>query len=226
MACIYCVEDDEGIRELISCALKSGGYEVKAFEKAVPFYEALKTRQPALILLDIMLPDEDGISILTNIKKNEVYSDIPVIMLTAKSSEIDKVTGLEAGADDYITKPFGVMELLSRIKAVLRRTKKDETTSNIISVGRLTLNFQKRLVKYDEKNVVLTFKEFELLAYLMQNQGIVLTREKLMEKVWGFDFEGESRTVDRHIKTLRQKLEQAGCVDIIHTVRGVGYKIV
>ncbi len=225
MACIYCVEDDEGIRELISCALKSGGYEVKAFEKAVPFYEALKTRQPALILLDIMLPDEDGISILTNIKKNEVYSDIPVIMLTAKSSEIDKVTGLEAGADDYITKPFGVMELLSRIKAVLRRTKKDETTSNIISVGRLTLNFQKRLVKYDEKNVVLTFKEFELLAYLMQNQGIVLTREKLMEKVWGFDFEGESRTVDMHIKTLRQKLEQAGCVDIIHTVRGVGYKI-
>ena len=226
MACIYCVEYDEGIRELISCALKSGGYEVKAFEKAVPFYEALKTRQPALILLDIMLPDEDGISILTNIKKNEVYSDIPVIMLTAKSSEIDKVTGLEAGADDYITKPFGVMELLSRIKAVLRRTKKDETTSNIISVGRLTLNFQKRLVKYDEKNVVLTFKEFELLAYLMQNQGIVLTREKLMEKVWGFDFEGESRTVDMHIKTLRQKLEQAGCVDIIHTVRGVGYKIV
>ena len=226
MACIYCVEDDEGIRELISCALKSGGYEVKAFEKAVPFYEALKTRQPALILLDIMLPDEDGISILTNIKKNEVYSDIPVIMLTAKSSEIDKVTGLEAGADDYITKPFGVMELLSRIKAVLRRTKKDETTSNIISVGRLTLNFQKRLVKYDEKNVVLTFKEFELLAYLMQNQGIVLTREKLMEKVWGFDFEGESRTVDMHIKTLRQKLEKAGCVDIIHTVRGVGYKIV
>ena len=226
MACIYCVEDDEGIRELISCALKSGGYEVKAFEKAVPFYEALKTRQPALILLDIMLPDEDGISILTNIKKNEVYSDIPVIMLTAKSSEIDKVTGLEAGADDYITKPFGVMELLSRIKAVLRRTKKDETTSNIISVGRLTLNFQKRLVKYAEKNVVLTFKEFELLAYLMQNQGIVLTREKLMEKVWGFDFEGESRTVDMHIKTLRQKLEQAGCVDIIHTVRGVGYKIV
>ena len=226
MACIYCVEDDEGIRELISCALKSGGYEVKAFEKAVPFYEALKTRQPALILLDIMLPDEDGISILTNIKKNEVYSDIPVIMLTAKSSEIDKVTGLEAGADDYITKPFGVMELLSRIKAVLRRTKKDETTSNIMSVGRLTLNFQKRLVKYDEKNVVLTFKEFELLAYLMQNQGIVLTREKLMEKVWGFDFEGESRTVDMHIKTLRQKLEQAGCVDIIHTVRGVGYKIV
>ena len=226
MACIYCVEDDEGIRELISCALKSGGYEVKAFEKEVPFYEALKTRQPALILLDIMLPDEDGISILTNIKKNEVYSDIPVIMLTAKSSEIDKVTGLEAGADDYITKPFGVMELLSRIKAVLRRTKKDETTSNIISVGRLTLNFQKRLVKYDEKNVVLTFKEFELLAYLMQNQGIVLTREKLMEKVWGFDFEGESRTVDMHIKTLRQKLEQAGCVDIIHTVRGVGYKIV
>lgn len=226
MACIYCVEDDEGIRELISCALKSGGYEVKAFEKAVPFYEALKTRQPALILLDIMLPDEDGISILTNIKKNEVYSDIPVIMLTAKSSEIDKVTGLEAGADDYITKPFGVMELLSRIKAVLRRIKKDETTSNIISVGRLTLNFQKRLVKYDEKNVVLTFKEFELLAYLMQNQGIVLTREKLMEKVWGFDFEGESRTVDMHIKTLRQKLEQAGCVDIIHTVRGVGYKIV
>lgn len=226
MACIYCVEDDEGIRELISCALKSGGYEVKAFEKAVPFYEALKTRQPALILLDVMLPDEDGISILTNIKKNEIYSDIPVIMLTAKASEIDKVTGLEAGADDYMTKPFGVMELLSRIKAVLRRTKKDETTSNIISVGRLTLNFQKRLVKYDEKNVVLTFKEFELLAYLMQNQGIVLTREKLMEKVWGFDFEGESRTVDMHIKTLRQKLEQAGCVDIIHTVRGVGYKIV
>ena len=224
MACIYCVEDDEGIRELISCALKSGGYEVKAFEKAVPFYEALKTRQPALILLDIMLPDEDGISILTNIKKNEVYSDIPVIMLTAKSSEIDKVTGLEAGADDYITKPFGVMELLSRIKAVLRRTKKDETTSNIISVGRLTLNFQKRLVKYDEKNVVLTFKEFELLTYFMENQGIALSREKILNNVWNYDYFGDARTIDTHVKKLRAKIGEKG--EYIKTIWGVGYKFI
>lgn len=224
MALIYCVEDDDGVRELISCALKTGGYEVKAFDRPALLYEAMKKQTPSLLLLDIMLPGEDGLTALSKIKANSQYKALPVIMLTAKSSEIDKVTGLEAGADDYITKPFGVMELISRVKAVLRRSRPEELPEKLF-VRDLQMDLQKRTVQYRENEISLTFKEFELLAFLMKNEGIVLSREKLMDKVWGFDFEGESRTVDMHIKTLRQKLEAAGCSNYIQTVRGVGYKI-
>lgn len=225
MALVYCVEDDDGIRELISCALISGGYEVGAFDCAKPFYEQIQIRKPDIILLDIMLPDEDGISILKKLKAKENFAEIPVIMLTAKTSELDKVTGLEAGADDYVTKPFGVMELLSRIKAVLRRSSKYSPESDTITVNGLVVDTSKRIVSYNNVEVSLTYKEFELLTYLMKHKSIAVTREKLMDKVWGFNFEGETRTVDMHVKTLRQKLEGVGCVDMIKTIRGVGYKI-
>lgn len=225
MSLIYCVEDDDGIRELISCALKSGGYEVKAFPCAKPFYEALKIRIPSLILLDIMLPDEDGMTILGKLKAEQYSKDIPVIMLTAKTGELDKVSGLELGADDYISKPFGVMELLSRIKAVLRRSARQDNQSEVFVIGGVSLDALKRIVTYNEKEIVLTYKEFELLMYLMKHQSVAVSRDKLMEMVWGYEFAGETRTVDMHIKTLRQKLEAAGCVDFIKTVRGVGYKI-
>lgn len=226
MALIYCVEDDEGISELITCALKSGGYDVMAFPNAKDFYAELQKKRPELVLLDIMLPDEDGMAILSKLKASETSKDISVIMLTAKSSELDKVKGLESGADDYITKPFGVMELLSRIKAVLRRTgQTSKPTADVTTIGKLSVDGSKRIVSYDGNEVSLTYKEFEVLVYLMKNADIVITREQLIERVWGFSFEGETRTVDMHIKTLRQKLEQAGCIDLIQTVRGVGYKI-
>lgn len=225
MSLIYCIEDDDGIRELVSCALKSGGYEVKAFADAKTFYKELDNKLPALVLLDVMLPDEDGFSILEKLKSSSKFKDLPVIMLTAKTSETDKVSGLEAGADDYITKPFGVMELLSRIKAVLRRTNSQDFESEIIVIDNLKLDSAKRIVEYQNKEVSLTYKEFELLMYLMKHKSVVVDRGKLMAKVWGYDFGGETRTVDMHIKTLRQKLESAGCYNMIKTVRGVGYKI-
>ena len=224
MSLIYCIEDDDGIRELVSCALKSGGYKVKAFPKAKPFYDEVKASAPDLVLLDIMLPDEDGLSILGKLKSDPKLKDIPVIMLTAKTSEIEKVRGLESGADDYITKPFGVMELLSRIKAVLRRTAKQSGEYEVFEIDGCSLDASRRIVTYNGKEVTLTYKEFELLMYLMRHQSIAVTRDKLMEMVWGYEFAGETRTVDMHIKTLRQKLEAAGCKDIIKTVRGVGYK--
>lgn len=225
MATVYCVEDDDGIRELILCALRSGGYDALPFDCAKAFYDGLKGGIPDLALLDIMLPDEDGITILKKLRADPSLKEIPVIMLTAKTTEIDKVQGLEAGADDYISKPFGVMELLSRIKAVLRRTGRQSTGSEVITIDGLSLDISKRIVTYGEKEISLTYKEFELLAYLMEHKSIAVNRDKLMEKVWGFNYEGETRTVDMHIKTLRQKLEAAGCVDMIKTVRGVGYKI-
>ena len=225
MALIYCVEDDDGIRELVSCALKSGGYEVKAFPKARPFYEEVKNSPPSLAILDIMLPDEDGYTILGKLKRDGRTKDIPVIMLTAKSSETDKVSGLEMGADDYITKPFGVMELLSRIKAVLRRTGKQSEESEVLSVEEVSVDAARRICTVNGKEVVLTYKEFELLMYLMKHESIAVSRDKLMETVWGYEFAGETRTVDMHIKTLRQKLEAAGCKNLIKTVRGIGYKI-
>ncbi len=227
MAMIYCVEDDDGIRELISCALKSGGFDVKSFPLAKEFYEEISKRTPALVLLDVMLPDEDGFMILNHLKSDVTTKDIPVIILTAKNSELDKVRGLEAGADDYITKPFGVMELLSRIKAVLRRSSKDEDMEKtpVITINGLTLDEAKRQVMYNGNEIALTYKEFELLKYFMKHESVVVSRNKLMEKVWGFDFEGETRTVDMHIKTLRQKLEKGGCEGFIKTVRGIGYKI-
>lgn len=225
MPTIYCVEDDNGIRELISCALRSGGYGVKAFPMAKPFYEELETSLPSLILLDIMLPNEDGLSVLSKLKADPKYKDIPVIMLTAKSSEIDKVSGLELGADDYITKPFGVMEMLSRIKAVLRRTARQEDDSEVLTIREVSLDVSKRIVTVNGQEVALTYREFELLMYLMRHVSIAVSRDKLMERVWGYEFAGETRTVDMHIKTIRQKLEAAGCTDIIKTVRGVGYKV-
>lgn len=224
MPILYCVEDDEGIRELISCAMTSGGYEVHAFDCARALYDALSRRSADLILLDIMLPDEDGITILKKLKNDRSLADIPVIMLTAKSAEVDKVHGLEAGADDYITKPFGVMELLSRVKAVLRRVKKGDEQKSI-TIEPVTLDYMKRRVSVSGNEVMLTAREFELLACLMENKENVMTRDTLMNKVWGYDYEGITRTVDVHIKSVRQKLDESGAVDFIKTVRGVGYKV-
>ncbi len=219
---IYCVEDDMNIRELVAYALKTSGYEAIGFENAAEFYKGLKDGNPDLILLDIMLPDEDGISILKKLRAKNEYKDIPVIMLTAKSTEYDKVKGLDVGADDYVTKPFGVMELISRIKAVLRRSQKSISTDMMV-LGDIRLDIQKHEVTVSGKEVVLTYKEFELLTYLMKNQGIVLSRDKILEVIWNYDYEGESRTVDVHIGSLRQKLGSSG--NMIETVRGVGYKM-
>lgn len=217
---IYCVEDDQNIRELLIYALTSSGFEAKGFECSSLFFEELKKEKPNLILLDIMLPDKDGIEILRELRMNFGTEKIPVIMLTAKTSEIDKVKGLDLGADDYITKPFGILELISRIKAVLRRT---DIPSDILSYNDIQVDALSRKVTVGANEISLTYKEFELLFYLLKNKGIVLSREKLMNEVWGFDFEGESRTVDMHIKTLRQKLGESG--SIIETVRNVGYKV-
>jgi two-component system alkaline phosphatase synthesis response regulator PhoP len=190
--------------------------------KEVLFFKALEDRLPDLILLDIMLPGEDGIEILKKLKMSVKTWHIPVIMITAKSAEYDKVIGLDSGADDYITKPFGILEFLSRVRAVLRRSANADTSSEL-SAGRLTMYVDRHSVLADGKEVTLTLKEFELLKYLLENTGIVLTRDKILEKVWGYEYEGETRTVDVHIRTLRQKLGEAGSV--IETVRGVGYRI-
>ena len=197
MATVFCIEDDAGIRELVTCALQSGGYLAEGFPDGKSFFQRLQEEKPSLILLDIMLPDEDGISILKRIKSEDATEDIPVIMLSAKSSEIDKVTGLENGADDYITKPFGIMELLSRIKAVLRRSQTQQHAENhILAIHDLTIDLEQRTVVYLENEVTLTYKEFELLAYLVRNQGAAISRDRLLEQVWGFSYEGETRTVD------------------------------
>ena len=211
MAKIFCVEDDESIRELILYALHSGGFESEGFESGRQLFSSLAKETPALILLDIMLPEEDGTEILGRLKA------------TAKTSEYDKVKGLDAGADDYVTKPFGVMELLSRIRAVLRRCGGGR--EKVVSCREVTVDYERRTVTVGENGCELTYKEFELLYYMICNRGVVLSRDKIMDAVWGFDFEGESRTVDMHIKTLRQKLERAGAHDLIKTVRSVGYKI-
>lgn len=222
MTKVFVVEDMESIRKLIVYALKSSGYEAEGFEDNDEFSKAIEKELPDLVILDIMLPEVSGIEILTGLKNNFNSKDIPVIMLTAKSSEIDKVSALDLGADDYITKPFGVMELIARVRAVLRRAKKESNTSEISYEG-IVLNDDLRKVFVDGEETVLTYKEYELLKYMLQNKKIVLSREKIMQNVWGFDFEGESRTVDMHIKTLRDKL---GAKDyLIKTVRGVGYKI-
>lgn len=220
---IYCVEDDGNIRELIVYTLESTGFHAKGFENGNSFRQALEENLPELILLDIMLPNEDGMDILKELRANARTRQIPVIMVTAKSSEYDKVIGLDSGADDYITKPFGMMELVSRIKAVLRRANKKETDLDAMQIGNLVLDIQKHEVLVDGEQVVLTLKEFELLKYLLKNENVVLTRQQLLEKIWGYDFTGETRTVDVHIRTLRQKLGSAG--KYIETVRGVGYRI-
>ena len=227
---IYIVEDDDNIRELVLYALKgmdgpeSKGTEftVQGFSCPKDFWQAIKSDLPDLVLLDIMLPDEDGISILKKLKSESKTKNFPIIMLTAKGSEYERVTGLDLGADDYITKPFSVLELISRIKAVLRRTGKNSKNTSLIC-GKVELNAEKHTVKVGGENILLTYKEFELLQFLMENTGVVLSRDKIMSTVWGIDFEGETRTVDMHIKTLRQKLGANG--EIIKTVRSVGYKV-
>ncbi len=222
MSLIYIVEDDVNIREIERYALKNSGFEAVEFECGRDMRKALEKRVPNLILLDIMLPDEDGLDILADLRRNKSTRKIPIIMVTAKSTELDKVKGLDLGADDYITKPFGVMELISRVKALLRRTE-EASAPSVITGASIVLDMDKREVTADGQVCELTYKEFELLKLLLLNRGIVLTREKIMDKVWGFEYEGESRTVDMHIKTLRQKLGEAG--SFIKTVRNVGYVI-
>lgn len=220
---IYCIEDEENIRELIVYALKSNGFDADGFEDGNEFAKALETSIPDLVLLDIMLPGEDGLQILERLRKNPKTKDIPVIIISAKTSEFDKVKGLDLGADDYITKPFGVMELISRVKALLRRTAAIAQSTAEISYKDIVLDYDKRTVMVKGKPVHLTYKEFELLYYLLSNTGIVLTRNNIMNHVWGYDFEGETRTVDVHIRSLRQKLGESG--KVIKTVRNVGYKV-
>lgn len=219
---IYIVEDDVNIREIEGYALKNSGFEVNCFENSGELYKALDKQIPKLILLDIMLPNEDGLSILATLRKDKRTKSTPIMMVTAKTTEMDKVKGLDLGADDYITKPFGIMELVSRVKALLRRAGTTENTSDL-SYQDVSMNIEKHSVTVQNENCELTYKEFALLRYLLENQGIVLSRDRIMERVWGFDYEGETRTVDMHIKTLRQKL--GNCGDIIKTVRNVGYKI-
>lgn len=221
---IYYVEDDTSIRELVLYALKTAEFQVMGFENAASFYKRMKEQQPDLILLDIMLPDEDGVSILKKLKSRPDTENIPVIMMTAKSSEYDKVLGLDSGADDYITKPFGVMELISRVKAVIRRSDRSKgSVGEVLKIGELVLDEQKHEVYARGQEVSLTFKEFELLSYLMKNRGLVLSRDKILNTIWNYEYEGESRTVDVHIGSLRQKL--GTCGDFIKTIRGIGYKI-
>lgn len=222
MSLIYIVEDDVNIREIQRYALKNSGFETKEFECKKDLFQSLEQEIPSLILLDIMLPGEDGLDILTTLRKNQSTKMIPVIMVTAKTTELDKVKGLDLGADDYMTKPFGIMELISRVKALLRRTRAAEEET-LLASERITLDVKKHLVLADQKICELTYKEFELLKMLLVNRGIVLSRDQIMDQVWGFEYEGESRTVDMHIKTLRQKLGDAGSV--IKTVRNVGYSI-
>lgn len=220
---IYLVEDDNSIRELVIYTLQQAGLKARGFSCAQELWTAIKDGSiPRLILLDIMLPDEDGLSILRKLRASGATKTLPIVMLTARDSEFDKVVGLDSGADDYIPKPFGMMELVARVKALLRRTGNAQS-SGIFKYGILKLDTDRYEVHVSGNLVILTLKEFELLLYLMKNQGIVLTRDKLLSTLWGYEFEGATRTVDVHIRTLRQKLGAAG--DYIKTIRGVGYKL-
>lgn len=218
---IWCVEDDASIRDIEVYALQSTGFDAKGFEDGDSFLQALKTEKPDLVLLDVMLPGTDGTEVLKKMKSNSDFADIPVIMATAKGSEFDKVQSLDCGADDYLVKPFGMLEMVSRVKAVLRRCKpKDENV--ILQTGNLTLNINERTVIISGEKISLTYKEFELLKLFLQNPKTVFTRDRLYNEIWGSDFIGETRTVDMHIRTLRQKLLEYG--EMIETVRHVGYK--
>lgn len=219
---IYIVEDDTAIKELESYALINSEFSVEGFERGKELFDALTIKIPALILLDIMLPDEDGIHILKKIRSTMAYRDIPIIMVTAKTTEIDAVKGLDMGADDYITKPFGVMELISRVKAVLRRTQKAEH-QQILIYKNIVIDEAQHKVFVDDEEIELTYKEYEVLKLLIINKGIVLTRDKIMESIWGYDFEQGNRTVDVHIQSLRKKIKSAGFH--IKTIRNVGYKV-
>ena len=218
---IYLVEDDNSIRELVAYTLHSAGFEAEGFERPSAFWRACAERRPDLVLLDLMLPEEDGISILKKLRQAPETARLPILLLTAKSSEYDTVVGLDSGADDYIPKPFRMMELISRIRALLRRTEDDGAEE--YQTGNLYVCPSRHIATVDKKNVNLTLKEYEVLCLLLKNSGTVLSRTQLLNQVWGYEFDGESRTVDVHIRTLRQKLGTAG--ELVETVRGVGYKI-
>lgn len=219
---IYYVEDDTNIRDLTVYALRQAGFEAQGFPAAEEFFAACRERLPELVLLDIMLPDEDGLHILKRLRSNAETADLPVIMLTAKSTEYDRVLGLDSGADDYIPKPFGMMELVSRIKALLRRASR-QNDEKIYNLDALYVDVKRHNVAVNGQEISLTYKEFELLCYLLENRGVVLTRDQILSKIWDYNYSGETRTVDVHIRTLRQKLGAMGA--LIETVRGVGYRI-
>ena len=219
---IWYVEDDASIRDIAIYALNSAGFETRGFEDGLTFWEALKKEKPELIVLDVMLPGMDGIELLSKMKESAQLNDIPVIMATAKGQEYDRIRGLDLGADDYIVKPFSMMEMVSRVKAVLRRSQPQQV-SKLLKVGGLVVNLDEHTVIVDGNRVQLTYKEFELLSMLMKNREKVFDRDELLVKIWGYDFDGENRTVDVHIRTLRSKLKEGG--SIIETVRGVGYKV-
>ena len=219
---IYLVEDDSSIRELVVYTLKSTGFEVQSFPDGEEFWAAMRQAQPQLVLLDIMLPGENGLSILQKLRGSQMTRRLPVIMLTAKGTEHDKVMGLDLGADDYLPKPFGMMEMVARVKSLLRRSELNDEAAEY-KLGGLVVDIPRHTVSADGAEVILTIKEFDLLVYLLKNTGIVLTRDKLLEEVWSYDFDGETRTVDVHIRTLRAKLGRCG--ELLQTVRGLGYKV-
>lgn len=219
---IFIIEDDESIRELVCYTLKNRGFHVEGFDNSTPFFEALKKEIPELILLDIMLPGKDGISILNQLRQSPKTKKIPIIMLTAKGTEYDKVIALDSGADDYVTKPFGIVELVSRVKAVLRRVQNTQNISKF-SFENVVLDDEEHSVSISGEAIELTLKEYNLLMILLKNKGKVMTRDILLQQIWGYDFDGETRTVDVHIRTLRTKLGEQS--DIIETIRGVGYRI-
>ena len=222
---IYLLEDDTSIQNFVLYTLRNTGFEAEGFEHPADFWKQMDKEIPDLLLLDIMLPEEDGMEILKKLRNNKKTKQLPIIMLTAKGTEYDKVLGLDSGADDYVAKPFSMMELMSRIKALLRRSKEKETKEDVYVVGALYVSISKHILKVNEEEVTtLTYKEFELLSLLLQNQEKVLSRDQILQSVWGYDFDGESRTVDVHVRTLRQKLGEAG--KLIETVRGFGYKLV
>ena len=219
---IYLLEDDPTIRNFVEYALNNSGFEAKGFERPSEFWRAVDTACPSLVLLDVMLPEEDGIEVLKKMRDRGDTKATPVIMLTAKSTEFDKVLGLDSGADDYISKPFGIMELISRIKALLRRCKAQESKGEFCR-GSLYVCPEKHIVRSNGRDVSLTFKEFELLCLLISSPGTVFTRDQILQQIWGYEFDGENRTVDVHIRTMRAKLLESG--ELIETVRGIGYKI-
>ncbi|WP_297377208.1 response regulator transcription factor [uncultured Helcococcus sp.] len=220
---IVVVEDDQNIRDLLVYALNNNGYRGFGYPGYESFFANIKEVNPSLILLDLMLDGKDGYQILKELRESEDYKDIPVIIITAKDNEFDKVKGLDMGADDYITKPFGVLETISRIKALLRRVPQNDASVSVIDYEDVLIDYKKRKVFVEGEEVILTYKEFEMLYYLMENKNIVISRNKLMEQVWGFDYAGETRTIDVHVRTLRQKLGKKG--ELIKTVRNVGYKL-
>ena len=219
---IYLLEDDTNIRNFGVYALNNSGLEAEGFELPSRFWAAVEKNKPSMAILDIMLPEEDGLSVLRKLRGNSETKDLPIIMLTAKSTEYDKVIGLDGGADDYVAKPFGTMELMARVKALLRRAE-PVSDGKEYSIGPLLLNPDKHIIRVDGQDVALTLKEFQLLCYLIRNKGNVMTRDRILQEIWGYEFDGENRTVDVHIRTLRSKLGKAG--DLIETVRGIGYRI-